>query len=319
MTKENKIVIYETEDGNTKIDVRLEDNNTWITAKSMSELFKTDYTSVTRHINNIYKEGELTKDMTIAKIATVVNRGFRGDIEEKIDYYNLDMIISLGYRVNSKSATKFRQWTTKILRGHIVNGYTINKDRIQQNYDNFIKAVDEIKSITNDESLELVKHFAKTWFSLDSYDRDPLKTGGDTIKQIKIDIKDITKAINKLKSEQDSDLFAVEREPGNLQSILSNVMQSFGGEDVYKTLEEKAGHLLYFMVKNHPFLDGNKRTGAYVFVWFLQKYKLLNLQKITPETLTALTLFIALSDPKDKGKVVGLVVELMRDEKKEGR
>ena len=230
----------------------------------------------------------------------------------------------MGYRINSKTGTKFRQWATTTLRQHITQGYTINPARIEKNYDAFMKAVEDVKkllpeesSIPADDVLELVKAFASTWFSLDAYDRESLPTQGVNKKQVEVTATELTHAIAGLKSDlldrgEATEIFAQEKNPNAIEGILGNIFQSFDGDDLYPTLEEKSAHLLYFMVKNHPFVDGNKRSGAFAFVWFLHKTGVLGVSKVTPETLTALTLFIAESDPKDKDRMVGLVILLLQ-------
>ena len=230
--------------------------------------------------------------------------------------------------MNSKKATAFRQWATKTLRTHIVDGYTINKTRIAKNYDAFLQTVAEVKAllpkgtaIDTESILELVTLFADTWLSLDAYDKDVLVTKGATKKSVKITGEMFAEALVVLKEsliskDEATDLFATERERGSLGGIIGNVMQSFGGKDVYPTVEEKAAHLLYFVIKNHPFLDGNKRSGAYAFVWFLAKAKVLDMTRITPPALTAITLLVAESDPTHKDRMIGLVLTLLSKGKK---
>lgn len=246
----------------------------------------------------------------------------------QVQFYNLDIILAVGYRTNSKRAIEFRQWATKTLRAHIVDGYTINKTRIAKNYDAFLQTVAEVKAllpkgtaIDTESILELVTLFADTWLSLDAYDKDVLATKGATKKSVKITAEMFVEALAVLKesliaNDEATDLFATERERGSLGGIIGNVMQAFGGKDVYPTVEEKAAHLLYFVIKNHPFLDGNKRSGAYAFVWFLAKAKVLDTTRITPPALTAITLLVAESDPTHKDKMIGLVLTLLSKGKK---
>lgn len=233
--------------------------------------------------------------------------------------------MSFGYRTNSKKAIEFRQWANKILKQHITQGYTINPAIIKNNYQQFLAAVSDIKdlagntqNIDTDSVLELVSVFADTWLSLDAYDRDELKTEGTTKKSLTLTVAQIKKVLIQFKGElikkgEATDIFARERETEALVGIIGNVMQSFGGTSVYPTLEEKAAHLLYFIIKNHPFIDGNKRSGAFIFIWFLNKTALLRNSKITPPALTALTLFIAESDPKNKAKMISLVLQLLKN------
>lgn len=319
----NKVVIYQAKSGAIELKEDLQKQTIWASLQQMANLFDTDKSGVSRHIKNIYQTKELNKTATVAKIATVQKEGNR-KIGRVIEYYNLDMILSVGYRVNSKKATTFRQWATKTLRAHILDGYTINRARIAKNYDAFIKAVEQVKKllpagskISQTEVLDLVKLFANTWLSLSAYDQSGWPKNGATKKQVKLTADHLWQAVNDLKRELvakklATKIFAQESAVGNLAGIVGNVMQAFDKKDVYPTLEEKAAHLLYFMVKNHPFVDGNKRSGALAFVWFLKKYGLLNADELTPSALTALTLLIAESDPQDKDKMIGVVLMLLK-------
>lgn len=292
----------------------------WATQAQIADIFSVERSVITKHIRNILKDSELDSKAVCAIFAHTALDGKT----YKVEHYNLDLIISIGYRVNSKMATIFRKWATKILRDYVAQGYSFNKKVILQNYENFIKNVNDIKQllpthVTLDPKiiLDLVKEYATTWSKLDAYDKDLLSPNGTDRKKIKITSDELYKAIETLKNElckkeEASEIFAQERKHRNVEGILGNVMQSFGGEDVYSTLEEKASHLLYFMVKNHPFVDGNKRTGAFTFIWFLRKAGVAGAKNINPTGLTAITLLIAESDPKQKDKVVALVVELLR-------
>ena len=315
-------VIYQAKSGAIELRGDFGKETVWATLDQIAEVFGRDKSVVSRHLKNIYKEGELDASSTVAKNATVQTEGKR-KVERIIEYYNLDAILSVGYRVNSKTATQFRQWATKTLREHIVDGYTINKSRIAQNYDGFLKAVADVKAllpagtVMDAESiLELITLFSDTWLSLDAYDKDALVTKGATKKSVKITAEMFAEALGSLKESliekgEATDLFATERERGSLAGIIGNVMQAFGGSDAYPTVEEKAAHFLYFVIKNHPFIDGNKRSGAYAFVWFLAKAKVLDTTRITPPALTAVTLLVAESDPAHKDKMVGLILTML--------
>jgi len=321
-----EIAIYQAKNG--AIELRLDKKNETILANinQVSELFGVQKAAISKHLNNIFKEGELKKASTVSILETVQTEGKR-KVERKIEFYNLDAIIAVGYRVSSKQATNFRIWATKILKNYLIDGYAINKKHIAKNYDKFIEVLDGIKVLTAKNNLknsdlnpsfaiDLVKGFAETWLSLDAYDKNKLKIDNVTKEQITLSDKDLVSGISNLKSElikkhEATEIFAKERSKDALKGIIGNVMQSFGGDDLYESLEEKAAHLFYFIVKNHPFTDGNKRSGAFSFVWFLQKFSLIDVKKIDPQTLTALTLLIAESDPKDKDKMVGLVMMLL--------
>jgi death-on-curing family protein len=244
-------------------------------------------------------------------------------VKRNIEFYNLDAIISIGYRISSKQGTYFRQWATKVINKHILNGFTINKKRLGTNYSIFIKAVEDIKmllpqSIHSETSgiLEIIKIFANTWLSLDAYDKELFPKKGQTIKKIDLTSDELVKDVQKLKqtllkNKTASALFAIERSESALGSIFRNVYQSFGGHEIYPTLEEKAANLLYLIIKDHPLIDGNKRTAAFCLIWFLQKAGLLNTLKLSPEVLTTITIMIAESKMEDKEKMIGIVLMLI--------
>lgn len=290
----SQIIIYQSNTGALEFKGDFEKETIWASLQQIVDLFGTDKSGISRHIKNIYETGELGKDATVAKIATVQKEGSR-DIKRNIEYYNLDMILSIGYRVNSKKATAFRQWATRVLKKHILEGYTINKKRLAKNYQSFLQAVDSVKKflpisseLKTSDVLDLIKMFASTWISLDAYDKTILPKGGDIKKQIVITVDELSFALTDLKNElirkgEASELFGQEKQKDGIGNIVGNVFQSFGEKDLYPTLEEKVAHLLYFVVKNHPFIDGNKRSGAFAFVWFLRKAKMLDVSKISPE------------------------------------
>ncbi len=325
--KNNNMVIYQAKSGAIELRGDFTHETVWATLDEISNIFGRDKSVVSRHFKNIYKEGELRKEATVAKNATVQMEGNR-KIERIIEYYNLDAILSVGYRVNSMQATQFRIWATKTLKEHLVKGYTINKKVILKNYDSFIETVNSIQNLLPEHVvldpksiLDLVKEYSVTWAKLDAYDKDQLFTKGQTKKKVKLAGVELLDAISELKNElmkkgEATDMFAMERFAGGVEGVVGNVMQSFGGQDVYQTVEEKAAHLLYFMVKNHPFTDGNKRSGAFAFIWFLRKVGVRGARNINPSGLTAITLLIAESDPKHKDKMVALVVELLQVNKK---
>ncbi len=323
MTK-NELLIYQGKNWEIILKEDSKNETIWANQKQIAEIFGVDRTVITKHLRNIYKEEELEKKWTCAKIAQVQKEGNR-EIKREIEYYNLDAIISVWYRVNSKKATQFRIWATKTLKEHITKGFTINKNRLQKNYDKFMQAVEDVKKllpenseiIKNNDILELVKSFANTWFNLETYDEDNLPKEGFTKKDLEINAKDLYKDIEEFKKDlitkwQATEMFAQEKNKDSLKWIFWNVFQSFDWEDLYPTIEEKAAHLLYFVVKNHPFNDGNKRTGAFSFIWFLRKVGFEFEHKITPEALTVLTLMLAESNPKDKEKLIGLIILLLK-------
>lgn len=319
----NSVVMYQAKSGAIELRGDAQKETLWATQAQIADVFGVERSVVTKHIRNIYKEKELEQKATCAKFAQVQTEGSRV-VERSLEHYNLDTIISVGYRVNSKTATQFRQWATRTLHEHITKGYTINKKQIGKNYEAFIKSVADVQAllpehVTLDPKaiLELIKEFASTWVSLDAYDKDTLTLKGVTKKKVTLIGADLVGAIESLRIElmkkgEATDMFAHERASGSIEGIVGNVMQSFGGKSVYSTVEEKAAHLLYFMVKNHPFSDGNKRSGAFAFVWFLRKTGVRGASNINPGALTALTLLIAESDPTKKDQMVALVTQILR-------
>lgn len=319
----SNVVIYQLQSGALQLKTDSKNETILATQADIAQIFGVNPQAITKHINNIYKESELSKRSTCSKMEQVQTEGGRA-IKRTLAFYNLDLIIAVGYRINSALGTRFRQWATKTLKDHIQKGYTLNRQRIKANHEEFINAVEKVKSllpsgiaVPHDSVLELIKLFADTWFSLDAYDRDILPPTGTTKRKAKLTGEKLTVALVGLKSAlmakgEATDIFGIERSSGSIESIVGNVMQSFGEQDVYSTLEEKAANLLYFIIKNHPFVDGNKRSGAYAFIWFLNQSKILNTNRMSPPALTALTILIAESNPKDKEKMIGLVCALLK-------
>lgn len=316
-------LVYQAKDG--AIELKLDKKNETILANlnQIAELFGVQKAAISKHLSNIFKEGELENDSVVSILETTAS----DSKTYKVSYYNLDAIISVGYRVNSKQATNFRIWATKTLKKYLTNGVAINKKLISQNHQKFLKAIEDIKTLSQDSKnlkagdiLDLIKSFSYTWFSLDSFDKGEFPKQG-TKKSISVSAKELEQDIAKLKAEliakkEATAIFATEKNQGALEGILGNVFQSAFGEDVYPSLEEKAAHLIYFIVKNHPFNDGNKRSGAFAFIWFLRKSGLQFLDRISPETLASVTILIAESNPKEKDKMVGLVLMLLKREEK---
>jgi prophage maintenance system killer protein len=325
--KPDELIIFTGKNGQVKLRGDFRNDTMWVTQAQMSEVFGVNLRTVNEHLQNIYKTAELTTDATLRKFRIVQTEGKR-EVEREVNHYHLDAVISVGYRVNSKTATQFRQWATQTLRQHITQGFTINRAQLAHNYDAFMEAVAATRALLPAASemapgavLELVQLFADTWFSLDAYDKDQLTPKKVSKKRVKLTSVELHAGIAVLKTElmkkgEASENFAQERNQESVEGIVGNVMQEFGGKAVYPTVEEKAAHLLYFIIKNHPFIDGNKRSGAYAFVWFLQKARVLDTNQLTPSALTALTLLIAQSDPKDKEQMTTLVVLLITQRSK---
>ena len=317
INKDKQIMIYRSKSGALEIRSDIKKSTVWASQAQIVKLFGVDQSVVSRHIRNIFKDKEIDEKSNMQKM-------HNANSDKPVAFYSLDVILSVGYRTNSKVAIEFRKWATKTLRAYIVNGYAINKDRISYNYQQFLKSVDDIKkllpkgaNIDTENVLELVNMFASTWMSLDAYDKGELKTRGLTKKRVVLTVKKLSENLNKLKQElikkkQATDFFGSEQRKGALEGIVGNVMQTFDGRELYGSAEEKAAHLLYFIVKDHPFADGNKRSGAFAFVWLLRQASILDKVKITPPALTALTLLVAESNPKDKEKMIGLILTLLR-------
>jgi len=320
---EKEVIIYQAKNGAVEVRLDKKQETVMLTQQQVGRLFDVQKAAISKHIKNIFDTEELDKNSTVSILETVQSEGKR-KIKRKIEYYNLDLVLSIGYRVNSANATKFRQWATKTLRQHILKGYTIDRKRVAKNYAEFLQAVEFAKKLLPAaepaiawDALELAKMFADTWLSLDAYDKFALPQSGATKKQVRLTANDLAQAIAELKQtilakNEAAGLFAHERQKDALAGIVGNVFQSAFSRDAYQTLEEKAAHLLYFIVKDHPFADGNKRSGAFAFVWFLNKTKLLRKDRMTPQALTALTLLVAESQPKDKEKMVGLILQLLK-------
>jgi prophage maintenance system killer protein/prophage antirepressor-like protein len=320
MTKkklEQQMVIYQTKSGALELREDLKTETIWATQAQIADVFIIERSVVTKHIKNILNSGEVDEKSNVQKMHIA-------NSDKPVSFYSLDIILAVGYRANSGKAIEFRQWATKTLREHITKGYTINRKQVAKNYDSFMKTVESVQALLPEHValdpkaiLDLIKEFAGTWVSLDAYDKEVLELKGVTKKKVSLVGADLLAAIFELKLElikkgEASELFASERREGNIEGIVGNVMQSFGGKAVYPTAEEKAAHLLYFMVKNHPFSDGNKRSGAFAFVWFLRKVGVKGARNINPAALTAITLLIAESDPKKKDQMVALVTQMLR-------
>ena len=321
--RRKKAIIYQAKNGAIELRGDVSRETVWATQAQIADIFDVQKAAISKHLKNIFESGELEKESTVSISETVQKEG-RRTVSRGIEYYNLDAIISVGYRVNSQQATQFRIWATKTLRNYITDGYVINRKQIASNYAQFMEAVGHIRrllpasaTIDHDAVLELVSAFADTWVSLDAYDKDVLAVSGATKKSVSFTSAQLSQAVAIFKNEllekgEATSIFGQERHRDSIAGIVGNVMQSFGGKPVYPTVEEKAAHLLYFMVKNHPFVDGNKRSGAYSFVWFLKKAGVLDASRMTPPALTALTLLVAESSPAHKEKMVKLIVHLLR-------
>jgi len=310
----NEIILFENQE--VKLEVNIKDETVWLSLDQMAKLFNRDKSVISRHIKNALEE-ELD-DSTVAKFATVQKEGIR-EVTRNIEYYNLDVIISVGYRVKSNNGIIFRKWANKILKDYMLKGYAINQKRLDY-LEKTVKLIDIANRIDNrlenndaKEILKVIGEYSKALNLLDDYDHRTLKKINGNKSNLKIDYKECIKVISKLKFNENSDLFALERNRG-LESIISNIYQTFDGKDIYTSIEEKASNFLYLIVKNHVFIDGNKRIAATLFIYFLQFYGILykgGNQIIDNNTLTALTLLIAESNPKEKNVIIDLVMNFL--------
>ena len=311
----NEIIIFENQ--NVKLEVNMKDETVWLNTEQMAKLSDREYKTIRKHINNALEE-ELDNS-TVAKFATIQKEGNR-DVTRKIEYYNLDVIISVGYRVKSKNGIIFRKWANKILKDYILKGYAINQKRLEY-LEKTIKLIDiagridtKLKGSEAQEIIKVINNYKDALNLLDDYDHKRISKPKGTINNSKINYEDCMKIINKLKFNNDSDLFALERDKG-LKAIIGNIYQSFDKKDLYPTTEEKAANFLYLIIKNHVFIDGNKRIAATLFIYFLEYYNLLYInerQVIDNNTLVAITLLIAQSNPKEKEILIDLIMNFLK-------
>ena len=315
----NEIILFENQ--NVKLEVNMKDETVWLSLVQLATLFNRDRTVIKRHINNIFKEDELKENEVCAKFAHTTAHGALTDKTQtrNIEYYNLDMIISIGYRVKSQNGIIFRKWANKILKDYLIKGYAINQERLDY-LEKTVKLIDianrtneNLENVDAKEILKVIATYSKALDLLDDYDhRNLLKPKGNS-SQKQIRYEDCLEVINKLRFNEESDIFAIERNKG-LQSIIGNIYQTFDSNDVYKSIEEKAANFLYMIVKNHVFIDGNKRIAATLFIYFLNYYDILykeNKQVIDNNTLASLTLLIAESNPKEKEVMIDLVMNFL--------
>ena len=320
-----ELLIYQAENGAIQLKADVDQDTLWATQKQIAEIFNVTPQNITIHLRNIFKDKELIESSTCKESLQVQKEGNR-NVSRKVKEYNLDVVIAVGYRINSVLGTKFRQWATQTLKQFITQGYAINEHLLSERKQLAESVINDIQALTLNNSqiqtgdvLELIGAFTDTWFALQSYDEGGLPEKGFTVKDLDIQSDKLYQDVRTFKQElikkgEATGLFSQEKKRGALEGILGNVMQSMFGQDAYGTVEEKAANLLYFIVKNHPFNDGNKRTAAFSFIWFLNESGLNIQQLVTPRSLTTLTLLIAESDPKDKDRLVGLVLQLLKKE-----
>jgi death-on-curing family protein len=317
----NQIEIYQTKDNQTEIQVRLENETVWLSQKQMALLFDCSTDNISLHLKNIFKTKELNPDSVTEEFSVTATDGKK----YKTKHYDLDTIISLGYRINSQRATQFRQWATQRLKAYLVKGYAINQNRL----DELGEMVQLIKRSGNNENLqiteakgllEILSNYTTSFVLLNQYDSHSLlteKLNENITYEIKYEEADdaITELKKQLIAKKEATLLFGNQKDDSFKGLLGNIVQTFGGEYLYKSIEEQAAHLLYFVIKNHPFSDGNKRIGAFMFIWFLEKnkhrFKKDGEVKINDNGLVALALLVAQSNPNDKELMIELIINLI--------
>jgi death-on-curing family protein len=324
-----EIVIFKTKDGQAKLEVNLREDTVWLTQKQIAELFGTQRPAITKHLNNIFTSKELDEN----SVSSILEHTAADGKIYKTAFYNLDIIISVGYRVNSQRATQFRIWATKILRDHLLKGFTLNEKRMKNGHQsksselekamNLLKQAMVSKKLLKNEAeglLQVITDYTNSWLLLQKYDEGKLAIQKKNSRyRWELDYSWAKEAIaelkkNLMKKKQATEIFGQER-GHSFEAIIGNLNQSFGGKKLYPTLEEKAAHLLYFMIKDHPFVDGNKRSASFLFIEFLARNNFLfrknGERKINDNTLVALALLVAESNPKEKDTMIALITNLL--------
>ncbi len=325
MDNNNQIIIYQTADNQTQIDVRMENETVWLTQAQMAELFQTDRTSIVRHINKIYADDELDRDSTCAKIAQVQKEGQR-TVRRSIPYFNLDMIISVGYRVNSKRGVKFRQWANRVLKQYLIKGYAINERlrheqicelrQLVQVVSRTLQHSEQENIIETQDLLDVVVDYTYALDTLDNYDYERLTIDQTTkVSSFHATYDNAMEQIQRLRDKFGASVLFGNEKDDSFKSSIGQIYQTFDGDELYPSVEEKAAMLLYLVTKNHSFSDGNKRIAATLFLWFLNNNKILynsdGSKRIADSTLVALTLMIAESKTEEKDVMVKVVVNLI--------
>jgi prophage maintenance system killer protein len=322
----SSIVIYKTDDEKTQVEVKLENETVWLSLNQMAVLFQRDKSVVSRHIRNVYKEGELSESSTVAKFATVQKEGNRS-IEREIEFYNLDVIISVGYRVKSKRGTQFRIWANRVLKEYLIQGYALNQKVLESQKDKLHKINEAISLIsklnlqsnidteTKSEFLSILDKYSSALMILDDYDNQRVsKPEYDYEKSYIIKYDEVINAVNEMKGTSANSALFGKQKDNSLKSSISAIYQTFDGIDLYPTILEKAINLLYFMVKNHSFVDGNKRIAATIFLYFLKKNNKLENINLDNNLLASMTLLIANSNPQERDLIISILsIMLMKD------
>lgn len=322
----SEVLIYINSDNHTEIEVRFDNETVWLSLNQISELFNRDKSVISRHLKNIYSENELEFDLTVAKKTTVQYEGKR-TITREIEYFSLDAIISVGYRVNSKKGVQFRQWATQRLKDYLINGIAVNYKKMEQ-LQQTIQILTEnarneqVELVEAKGLLEIIHHYTQSFLLLNNFDSNSLSdenlqneiTYALNYEEAKEAISTLKQ--NLIKNDQAGILFGKEKDE-SFRGTLQSIVQTFDGNYLYSTIEEQAANLLYLVIKNHPFSDGNKRIGAFLFIWFLEKnkhrFKKSGELKINDNGLTTLALLVAQSQPSDKDLFIRLIINLIKD------
>lgn len=325
----NSILIYQTENGTPRTEVVLQNESVWLTQNQLSELFGTQRPAITKHLKNIFDNHELDENSVCSILERTADDGKR----YKTKFYNLDAIIAIGYRVNSKQATQFRIWATNVLKEYLIQGYTLDRSRLQKQtqqikeLEKTLRLFQQVQTESLKESeasglLSVLTNYTHSFVLLNQYDtgnfpKDELNTNVTYVVEYQTAIKAIEDLKKKLIEEQQATELFGRPKDNSFEGILGNIIQSFAGEYLYPSIEEQAAHLLYFIIKNHPFSDGNKRIGAFMFIWFLQlnqhHLKRNGDVKINDNALVAIALLVAQSDPSQKDIMIQLIINLIRD------
>ena len=312
MNTKTELVIFESQNSDIKLEVNVENETVWLSQNQMTQLFDTTKQNISLHLSNIFKEGELDKNSSVKEYLTVQKEGER-QVSRNTKYYNLDVIISVGYRVKSQRGVEFRKWANKVLKEYIVKGYAVNNNRLNQ-LDKIVEIMQRTDNLLESKQvLDVIEKYTKALNLLDDYDHQKiLKPTGNKSTYV-LSYEDCKKVIENMKFSQRNDLFGNEKDD-SFKSSINAIYQTFAGEEIYPSLEEKAGNLLYFITKNHSFSDGNKRIAATMFLYFLEKNNALtkNGQKvIDDDTLVAITIMMAESKPDEKDTMIKLIMNFL--------
>lgn len=304
---ENEIVLFETNDNAIKLEVPVEGGTVWLSANQMAELFDRDEKTIRKHINNVFSEAEVDKDNNTQKMRVV-------GVKQKVPFYTLDVIISVGYRVKSKRGVEFRRWANSVLKKYILQGYAVNDNRIAQ-LGEVIRIMKRTQNaLDSQQVLNVIQKYSNALELLDSYDHQNMERPKGNVATYELTYEECKDVISHMRFGAESDLFGKEKDD-SFKGSIGNIYQSFSGQELYPTLEEKAAHLLYFVTKNHSFLDGNKRIAATMFLYFLDKNGVLFIDDdklIDDHTLVAITIMIAESKPEEKEMMITVIMNCLR-------